>query len=109
VQAIPLADAFGGSGGAGGSSAQPSGPTGTGRLPSTQAAPSPGTGWFGDPGALADILLWGAACVGVVLLIRLAIRRVGHRVVFSALGAVPFVVALFFFYENLNRVLPAGV
>jgi sortase A len=71
--------------------------------------PSLGTGWFDDAGAVVDILLWGAVLVGVVLVIRLATRRVGHRVVFSAIGAVPFVVALFFFYENLNRVLPADV
>jgi hypothetical protein len=45
----------------------------------------------------------------VVLIVRLASRRVGHRLLFSALGVVPFAVALFFFYENINRVLPAGV
>ena len=106
---VPLADAFGGSGGAGGSSARPSGPAGAGRLSSPQVVSSLGTGWFHDTGALVDILLWGAACVWVVLVIRLATRRVGHRVLFSALGVAPFAVALFFFYENLNRVLPAGV
>jgi sortase A len=99
ASSIPLADAFGG---AGGSSAQPSGPTGA-------AAPSLGTGWFDDLGALVDLLLWGAVGVLVVLIVRLASRRVGHRLLFSALGVVPFAVALFFFYENINRVLPAGV
>ena len=106
---IPLSDVFGGSGGAGGSSTSPSGPAGAGRGPSTQPVSSLGTGWFHDTGALVDILLWGAACAGVVLAIGLATRRVGHRVSFVALGAAPFAVALFFFYENVNRVLPAGV
>jgi sortase A len=99
ASSIPLADAFGG---AGGSSAQPSAPTGA-------AAPSLSTGWFDDLGALVDLLLWGAVGVLVVLIVRLASRRVGHRLLFSALGVVPFAVALFFFYENINRVLPAGV
>jgi sortase A len=71
--------------------------------------PSLGSGWFDDTSAVLDILLWGAAGVGIVLTIRWATRRVGHRVLLSALGVVPFLVALFFFYENLNRVLPAGV
>jgi sortase A len=104
--AIPLDDAFGGSGGG---SAQPSEPTGPGEPTSTPAVPSLGSGWFDDTSALLDILLWGAAGIGIVLAIRWATRRVGHRVLLSALGLVPFVVALFFFYENLNRVLPAGV
>jgi sortase A len=107
---IPLADAFGGgASGSGGSSARPSGPAGAGGLSSTQVVPSLGTGWFDDTGALVDILLWGAVCVGVVLVTRLATRRVGHQVLCSVLAAAPFAVALFFFYENLNRVLPAGV
>ncbi len=106
---IPLADALGGSGGAGDSPAQPSGPTGSGELTSTPAVPSLGSGWFDDTSAVLDILLWGAAGIGIVLTIRWATRRVGHRVLLGALGVVPFLVALFFFYENLNRVLPAGV
>jgi sortase A len=99
---IPLADAFGGP-------PRPSGPAGVDRPLSAQAVPSFGTGWFDDPGALLDALLWGAVCVGIVLVIRLTTRRVGHRVLLGTLGVLPFAVALFFFYENVNRVLPAGV
>jgi sortase A len=99
---IPLADAFGGP-------ARPPGPAGADPGPSAQAVPALGTGWFDDPGALVDVLLWAAVCVGIVLVIRLATRRVGHRVLLGALGVLPFAVALFFFYENVNRVLPAGV
>jgi sortase A len=103
---VPLADAFGGSGGAGGSSAERPGPSSDGGTP---AVPSLGSGWFDDTSALVDILLWSGACLLVVLAIRWATRRVGHRFLFTVLGVVPFAVALFFFYENLTRVLPAGV
>ena len=68
-----------------------------------------GTSWFGDVGGVLDVALWGAVCVLIVLAVRLASRRLGHRYLWRAFGVPLFVVALFFFYENLGRVLPASV
>ena len=68
-----------------------------------------GASWFGDLGGVLDVALWGGVCVLIVLAVRLASRRLGHRYLWRAFGVPLFVVALFFFYENLGRVLPASV
>jgi hypothetical protein len=54
-------------------------------------------------------LLWGSACVIVAALAGLVGRRSGFRPLGWIAGAVPFTVGLYFFYENVNRLLPAGV
>ena len=98
---VPLADVFGG-GAVGGD--------GGGRKATPPALVSSlGTGWFEKPGAMLKTLLWGGACVAVTLAVRLVSRRFGHRLLLIGLGAIPFAVALFFFYANLNGVVPSGV
>ncbi len=68
-----------------------------------------GGGWFADAGAWPHVLLWGAACSAVVALAVMLGRRAGHRSLGWLAGAAPFVVGLYFFYENVNRLVPAGV
>jgi hypothetical protein len=45
----------------------------------------------------------------VVVLAGLVARRIGFRPLGWIAGALPFTVGLYFFYENVNRLLPAGV
>ncbi len=66
-------------------------------------------GWFSDPGAWPQVILWGlvlaAIAVGGVALGRL----VGRRWVGWIAAAVPFVFCLYFFYQNVNRLLPPNL
>jgi sortase A len=65
-------------------------------------------GWFDDPYAWPQVLLWGVACFGVVLggwwLGRHTRRWIGWVVM-----ALPFLVPLYFFYENVARLLPPNI
>ena len=66
-------------------------------------------GWFDDRGAFVQIALWGLALVSVSLLGRRVSRRYRRDSVGILVGVVPFVVALYFFYQNVNRLLPPGI
>jgi sortase A len=66
-------------------------------------------GWFSDPGAWPHVLAWGAVLAAVALgaywLARLARRRwVGLLV-----GFAPFFFVLYFWFENINRLLPPNL
>ncbi len=93
-----------------GDSGPRSGPT-VGERPTTPRLDTSGlgAGWFADGGAWLPVLLWGATCVIVVVLAGLISRRSGFRPLGWIAGAVPLTVGLYFFYENVNRLLPAGV
>jgi sortase A len=66
-------------------------------------------GWFSDGGAWPQVIIWGLVCsaiaVGAYLLAR-SVRRVWVGVL---VGVVPFVVALYFFFQNVNRLMPAAI
>lgn len=83
--------------------------------PSTSVAPPAASedafagGWFDDSAAWPDIVLWGlllaAICVGGYLLAKRT-RRIWLGALVSF---VPFVVVLYFWFENVNRLLPPGL
>ena len=66
-------------------------------------------GWFADRGAWPQVAAWGAG----LLLIWIAAYKLAQR--FRRLwlgilvGIVPFLILLYFFYENINRLLPAAI
>lgn len=66
-------------------------------------------GWFDDAAAYPHVAMWGAACS----LVAFAFSRISRRFRRYSVGVVcciiPFVVALYFFYENINRLLPPGL
>ncbi len=66
-------------------------------------------GWFADNAAWPHVAAWGA---GLLLLwwacYRLA-KRVRRTWVGVIVAVVPCVVLLYFFYENVNRLLPAAI
>jgi sortase A len=66
-------------------------------------------GWFHDPAAWPQIALWGAALLVIVIGVRKLSRRYRHDIVGITVGIVPFVICLYFFYQNVNRLLPPGL
>ncbi|MDW3216326.1 MAG: sortase [Ilumatobacteraceae bacterium] len=66
-------------------------------------------GWFDDRGAFLQIALWGAALTIISLLAHQLAKRYRRSSIGFVAGVVPFVVALYFFYQNVNRLLPPGI
>ena len=53
--------------------------------------------------------LWGALAAGVVVGGYFLAKRLRNSWIGLAVGVVPFLVALYFFYQNVNRLLPAAL
>ena len=66
-------------------------------------------GWFSDPGAWPQVGLWGAALLGWCLLCYLLARVLRRVWVGLLMGFAPFVVLLYFWFENVNRLLPPNL
>jgi sortase A len=65
-------------------------------------------GWFSDPAAWPQVIAWGLVLVGLAWGGWLLARRAQRLWVGALVALVPFVVALYFWYENVNRLLPPG-
>ena len=66
-------------------------------------------GWFSDPGANSQVLLWGLALAAIGILSYLLSRRAKRDWVGLLIGIGPFVVTLYFFFQNVNRLLPPNL
>jgi sortase A len=67
------------------------------------------SGWFDDGSAIPHVLLWGVL-LGAVCLVAFRIgRRMNRLWMCFVVGAVPFLVMLYFFFENINRLLPSSI
>jgi sortase A len=66
-------------------------------------------GWFDDTSAILPTILWGLVLAGVAVGSWFIGKRANRLWVCYAVGAVPFVVVLYFFFENINRLLPPGI
>jgi sortase A len=81
-------------------------------IPTTTTAASPDAfadGWFSDATAIPQALLWGALLAAIAYgVVRLS-RKVRHYSIGILAGFAPFIVALYFFYENVNRLLPPNL
>jgi len=75
---------------------------------STEVEDAFADGWFHDSGAWPQIAIWGAALILIVVCIRMISRRFRHESIGIAAGIIPFVICLYFFYQNINRLLPPG-
>lgn len=66
-------------------------------------------GWFHDPDALVQAVLWAIPMLGLIVLIRWWSHR--RRSWFPALplGLLPGLVMLYFLYENVNGLLPPNL
>jgi len=86
-------------------------PAATATTPTTTPAANDAfsSGWFDDGSAVPHVLVWGLLLVAVCL----GALRIGKKArrlwVSIAVGAVPFLVVLYFFFENVNRLLPSSI
>jgi sortase A len=74
-----------------------------------QAVDELSRGWFSEPDAWPQVVLWGLALTAVSLVAWSIGRRTKHRWVGYLVGIVPFVILLYFFYENVARLLPPNL
>jgi sortase A len=66
-------------------------------------------GWFADGAAWPHVAAWGAALLAVWIACYQLAKRFRRLWLGILLGIAPFVVLLYFFYENINRLLPAAI
>ena len=101
------------------SSTDPSAPATTAAPPVTEPITPPGAseeladafahGWFSDDGAFAQVALWGIVVSAISVGAWLLSRRVRRNWVGALVGLLPFLVALYFLFQNVNRLLPAAL
>ena len=65
--------------------------------------------WFSDPGANSQVALWGAVLILVSVGAYLLSRRARRDWVGLLVAIVPFTIALYFFFQNVNRLLPPNL
>lgn len=80
-------------------------PTGT----SGELADAFAHGWFSDDAAFPQVALWGFLLTAISIGAWLLSRHVRRNWVGALAGIVPFVIALYFFFQNVNRLLPAAL
>ena len=66
-------------------------------------------GWFSDKTAIWPAIMWGAVLAAVGYGIYWLSRKFRRYWVGILAGFVPFLVVLYFFYENVNRLLPPNL
>jgi sortase A len=79
------------------------------RQPAVVGGPELERGWFDDPDAWPEVALWGLALTAIALLAWTVSRRTGRNWIGALAGIVPFVLCLYFFFENVNRLLPPNI
>ena len=63
-------------------------------------------GWFHDGSAIPQVALWALVVSAIAVAAHLLGRRFHSRLLGIAAGIFPFLIALYFFYQNVNRLLP---
>lgn len=66
-------------------------------------------GWFSDPNAWPHVAAWGVALGAIGYGAYLVSRRLRRNWAGALAGIVPFLVLLYFFYENVMRLLPSAL
>jgi sortase A len=92
----------------GAGAAQPTAPVDAGASVG-DAASALSHGWFSDDRAFAQIALWGTLLSATAIWSTRLSRRAHRNSVGALAGAVPFLVALYFLFQNVNRLLPAAL
>lgn len=67
------------------------------------------SGWFSDSAAWPHVGFWLSVELVVVALAWLALRRWRRRVLTTVVALVPFLVVLYFVFQNVNRLLPPNL
>ena len=66
-------------------------------------------GWFSDPSANGQVGIWGIALSAIAAGAYLISRKLRHDWAGALIGLLPFMVALYFFFQNVNRLLPPNL
>lgn len=77
-------------------------------LPTTRRTTVRAAGLAGGEGGWGGAAAWGAGCLALAILIWLIARRTRRRWVTYAIGVLPFLLLLFFFFANVSPLLPAS-
>ncbi len=81
--------------------------TATGEAPAPVDAFS--AGWLDDRDAFPQIALWGIVLTVISLLAYQVSKKTRHDSIGFLVGIAPFLFALYFFFQNINRLLPPGI
>jgi sortase A len=66
-------------------------------------------GWFSDTTAIPHVLGWGVLLFAIGVGAYFAGRAANRLYVCFLVGVVPFVIVLYFWFENVNRLLPPSL
>ena len=66
-------------------------------------------GWFSDPSANGQVGIWGLALSVIAACAYLISRKLRRDWAGALIGLLPFVIALYFFFQNVNRLLPPNL
>jgi len=66
-------------------------------------------GWFDDTDAILPSILWGLGLLGVGVAAYFIGKSAKRLYVSFLVGAIPFLLVLYFFFENIYRLLPPGL
>jgi len=66
-------------------------------------------GWFSDPSANGRVRIWGIALSAIAAGAYLVSRKLRRDWAGALIGLLPFMVALYFFFQNVNRLLPPNL
>jgi sortase A len=75
----------------------------------TPSADAFADGWFHDRSAIPQVALWALVVMAIAAGAHLLGRRVRRGLVGIGVGTLPFLIALYFFYQNVNRLLPPSL
>jgi len=65
--------------------------------------------WFSDPGANSQVGLWGLILAAIGIVSYLISRTFKRDWIGLLVGVGPFMVSLYFFFQNVNRLLPPNL
>jgi sortase A len=65
--------------------------------------------WFSDEEAFPQVTLWAGSCAAIAVAAYELAKRFRNLAIGAMIGIAPFAVGLYFFYENVNRLLPAAL
>lgn len=66
-------------------------------------------GWFTDSAAAIRLAIWGVALIAISTGAWQLSRRTGRNLIGATVGVVPFLIASFFFFQQLVRLVPSGL
>ena len=78
-------------------------------LSAIEGADALSRGWFSDPSAIPQTLLWGLLELLIVLGAWQVAKKFRNRIIGAVVGFIPFFVVLYFVFQNVNRLLPPNL